>query len=82
MGAVGKLLMILVELEKPLLGVIENMTMIDSSFIKKEVHRLQVRYLGKIHFDEHLEESIGNPDLLLKTLAMKDLSMILQKIKL
>jgi ATP-binding protein involved in chromosome partitioning len=82
MGAVGKLLTILLELKKPVLGVIENMTMADSSFIKKEVHRLQARYLGKIHFDEHLEESIGNPDRLLKTLAMKDLSRILQKIKL
>ncbi len=82
MGAVSKLLTILLELEKPVLGVIENMTMTDSSFIKKEVHRLQVRYLGKIHFDENLEESIGNPDRLLKTLAMKDLSRILQKIKL
>ncbi|HWR63517.1 MAG TPA: ATP-binding protein [Candidatus Thermoplasmatota archaeon] len=82
MGAVGKLLMILLELKKPVLGVIENMSMTDSSFIKKEVHRLQVQYLGKIHFDEHLEESIGNPDRLLKTLAMKDLSRILQKIEL
>jgi len=82
MGAVGKLLNILIELKKPVLGVIENMAMTDSSFIKQEVKRLQVQYLGKIHFDETLEESIGNPDHLSKTQAMKDLRVILQKIKL
>jgi ATP-binding protein involved in chromosome partitioning len=82
MGAVSKLLTILVELKKPVLGVIENMTMTDASFIKQEVKRLQVRYLGKIHFDHTLEESIGNPDALSETQTMKDLSMILQKIKL
>jgi ATP-binding protein involved in chromosome partitioning len=82
MGAVSKLLNILIELKKPVLGVIENMTMTDSSFIEQEVKRLQVRYLGKIHFDEILEESIGDPDRLSKTQVMKDLNVILQKIKL
>jgi hypothetical protein len=79
---VSKLLNILIELKKPVLGVIENMTMTDSSFIEQEVKRLQVRYLGKIHFDEILEESIGDPDRLSKTQAMKDLKVILRKIKL
>jgi ATP-binding protein involved in chromosome partitioning len=82
MGAVSKLLNILIELKKPVLGVIENMTMTDSSFIEQEVKRLQVRYLGKIHFDETLEESIGYPDHLSKTQVMKDLRVALQKIKL
>jgi hypothetical protein len=58
------------------------MTMTDSSFIEHEVKRLQVRYLGKIHFDQTLEESLGNPDALSETQVMKDLIMILQKIKL
>ena len=82
MGAVSKLLSILTELKKPVLGVIENMTMDDSSFIECEVKRLQVWYLGKIRFDTSLEEAIGQPDRLFKTQAMKDLRMILQKIKL
>ncbi len=82
MGAVSKLLNILIELKKPVLGVIENMTMMDSSFIEQEVKRLQIRYLGKIHFDETLEESIGKPDHLKKTQAMKDLRVILKKMKL
>ncbi|MCX6670463.1 MAG: ATP-binding protein [Euryarchaeota archaeon] len=82
MGAVGKLLNILIELKKPVLGVIENMTMTESSYIEQEVSRVPVRYLGRIHFDETLEESIGNPDRLSETQAMKDLSVLLQKIDL
>jgi ATP-binding protein involved in chromosome partitioning len=82
MGAVGKLLRILLELKKPLLGVIENMTMTDSSFIQQEVKRLHVRYLGNIDFDTLLEDSIGDPDRLVQTQMMKDLSRTLQNIKL
>jgi Mrp family chromosome partitioning ATPase len=82
MGAVSKLLKILIELKKPVLGVIENMTMTDSSFIKEEVKNLKVQYLGKIHFDETLEEAIGNADRLAETQAMKNLTMILRKINL
>jgi len=82
MGAVSKLLTILVELKKPVLGVIENMTMNTSSFIEHEVRKLKVRYLGNIHFDDALEDSIGSPNRLLQTNAMKDLQVILQKIHL
>jgi ATP-binding protein involved in chromosome partitioning len=82
MGSVKKLLTMLLELKKPILGVIENMTMTDSSFIEHEVQRLQVRYLGKIHFDQTLEDAIGNPEVLSETQAMKDLSVILQNIHL
>ena len=82
MGAVSKLLKILIELKKPLLGVIENMTMADSTFIEEDVEKLQVRYLGKIPFDEHLEEAIGDTHRLKKTEAMKHLSAIIQRIGL
>ena len=82
MGAVRKLLAILIELKKPILGIIENMTMTESSIIEREVQGLQVRYLGKIHFDHVLEEAIGNPDALLETQTLKDLSMTLQRIQI
>jgi hypothetical protein len=75
-------LKILLEINKPVLGVIENMTMTDSSFIEGEVKKLKVRYLGKIRFDETLEEAIGNADRLSETSAMKNLSVILRKINL
>jgi len=82
MGAVGKLLKILIELQKPLLGVIENMTMTDSRFIEEEVKKLHVRYLGKISFDEHLEEAIGDPNRLKKTETMTNLNTIIKRIDL
>jgi ATP-binding protein involved in chromosome partitioning len=82
MGAVSKLLKICIELKKPILGVIENMTMTDSSFIKKEVQQFKVSYLGNIPFDESLEDAIGRPDLLQKTPSMKHLTSLLQKIGL
>jgi ATP-binding protein involved in chromosome partitioning len=82
MGAVSKLLKILKELKKPVLGVIENMTMIDSSFIEQEVKTLKVRYLGEIHFDDALEDAIGNADRLARTQAMKNLNEIFKKINL
>jgi ATP-binding protein involved in chromosome partitioning len=82
MGAVRKLLTILLEIKKPILGIIENMTMTDSPFIEGEVQKLTVPYLGKIYFDETLEEAIGDTDRLMKTQAMKDLVVILRKIDL
>lgn len=79
MGAVSKLLSILVELKKPLLGVIENMAMIKSTTIEEEVKKLQIHYLGSIPFDETLEDAIGIPDQLKKTKAMNHLGELLQK---
>jgi hypothetical protein len=46
------------------------------------VKKLKVLYLGKIHFDETLEEAIGNADRLAETQAMKNLTVILREINL
>ena len=80
MGAVSKLLKILVEIKKPVLGVIENMTMNDSVYIEEEVKKLHVRFLGKIHFDQNLEDAIGKADYLIRTDAMNHLGKILGEI--
>jgi ATP-binding protein involved in chromosome partitioning len=82
MGAVSKLIKILTELHKPILGVIENMTMTDSLYIIHEAETLHVPYLGRIPFDEVLEEAIGYPDRLAETTMMKNLTQVLQKIDL
>jgi MinD superfamily P-loop ATPase len=82
MGAVNKLLVLLKELKKPVLGVLENMSMNDSSYIKKEVEALGLPYLGKIKFDEKLEDAIGNPDAFYTTKSMKELERNLRKINL
>jgi ATP-binding protein involved in chromosome partitioning len=80
MGAVSKLLKILVEIKKPVIGVIENMTMNESVYIQEEVKKLHVRFLGKIRFDENLEDAIGKADHLIQTDAMNHLGKILGEI--
>jgi len=80
MGAVCKLLYILKELKLPIIGVIENMKMMDSSYIKDSASDMKIKYLGHISFDKNLEESIGNPSRLQHTDFMKDLNNFLSKI--
>jgi len=80
MVAVSKLLSILKELKLPTIGLIENMKMVDSSYIKDSVSKMKIRYLGYISFDKNLEESIGDPNKLQRTDFMKDLEIVLSKI--
>ena len=81
-GAVSKLLKILKELKIPTIGVIENMTMTKSPFIRSEICQMNLSFLGSISFDKNLEDSIGKPDKLLETDFMKDLDKILEGINL
>ena len=78
MGAVNKLLSILKELKLPIIGVVENMKMKDSSYIKDSVSRLNIKYLGFISFDKNIEESIGNLNKLKRTDFIKDLEKIIK----
>jgi ATP-binding protein involved in chromosome partitioning len=80
MGAVSKLLSILKELELSVVGIIENMKIKDSNYVKEEVETPGFKYLGSVGFDGGLEESIGNPKKILQTAFMKDLNIIVEKI--
>ena len=80
MGAVSKLLKLLKELNIPTIGVIENMVMTKSSFVKNEINQMKMPYLGSLSFDYNLEKSIGLPDKLVKTDFMRDLDKIVEKI--
>lgn len=82
MGAVEKLLNLLLELRLPITGVIENMKIGDSNYVKQTVTSKDVRYLGSIQFDSTLEEAIGDPSKLLKTLFIKDLEKIIEETRL
>ena len=79
-GAVGKLLQLLKELKLPVIGVVENMKMIGSDYIKNSVSKIGLTYLNSISFDQNLEKSIGNADKLLETDFMKDFDKIVDKI--
>jgi ATP-binding protein involved in chromosome partitioning len=60
--SVKRLLILLKELNIPLLGVIENIVMKPNDYIKKQLEKIQVKYNGAIHYDERLEEAIGRVD--------------------
>ena len=79
-AAVEKLLKILKEQKLPILGIIENMKMKDSSFISDNISKMKLNYLNSIIFDSSLEESIGNPDKLTNTSFMNDLDSIVKNI--
>ena len=79
-GAVSKLLKILKELKIPILGVVENMTMSTTSFVKGEICQMKIPYLGAISFDEKLEYAIGQPDKLNDTGFMKELDIIVKQL--
>ena len=79
MGAVSKLLLILKELNLPVIGVVENMKMTEGDYIKDSVKKYGMVYLNAICFDKDLEDSIGIPDKLVNTIFMKDLSNIMSK---
>lgn len=78
MGAVNKLLSILKELKLPIIGVVENMKMKDSNYIKDSISEMNIKYLGFISFDKNIEESIGNLNKLQKTGFIKDLEKIIE----
>jgi len=80
MSAVSKLLVILKELNMPIIGVIENMKISGSGFIKNSVSKMKIKHLGNISFDRKLEDSIGKPGRLQKTVFMEDLQNIIDKI--
>ena len=76
---VRRLLTLLNDLEANVLGVIENMRIRESSYIEDEVKLLGKRFLGAIHFDEEIEDALGDVNTLLKTKFMKELEEIIEK---
>jgi len=78
-GAVSKLLKILKELKLRIIGVIENMKLDHSDYIKNNVSDFSIKYLGSILFDKNLEEGIGSPTILLQSNFSKDLDKIITR---
>ena len=73
---VKKLASLLKDLQKPVLGVIENMKRDKSDTIEKEAGKLGFRYLGSIPYDEKLEEAIGYLSQIEKTDAARSIAAI------
>jgi len=77
---VRKLLLLLKSLKAPVIGVIENMKMNKSEYVKREVEALGEKFLGEIHFDGKLEESLGSVSKLLETDFAREVEEVIQKI--
>ena len=65
--SVRRMLVLLKELGIPINGVIENMVMKPSDYVKSDVKELGLRYLGTVAYDETLEETIGDVQRLSET---------------
>jgi MinD superfamily P-loop ATPase len=76
---VRKLMSLLTELKIPVIGVIENMKMKASPFIRQQVESKGIRFWGEIPFDTKLEEAIGNINMLLETVFARKLEEIVSK---
>ena len=76
---VRKLIDLLTKLKIPTIGVIENMKIKESSFIKQQVEGRGIAFLGEIPFDTELEEAIGNVNKLSETVFGKKLGEIVAK---
>ena len=76
---VRKLLNLLKDLKVPVIGVIENMKMKNSDFIRKSVEEAGIAYLGEIPFDKQLEDTIGSVDRLLETELGRKIMEITEK---
>jgi len=73
---VKKVIRMLGELQKPVLGVVENMKLRESSTVLDALKGYNVPFLGAIGFDTDLEDAIGDVDALLETDAAKQLAGI------
>ena len=76
---VKKLMDLLRELKIPIIGVIENMKMKGSRFIREQVENRGIAFLGEIPFDLQLEESLGDIDKLLGTVFAKKINEIVDR---
>ncbi len=64
---VKKVIKMLTELNVPIIGVIENMKMEKSSWVKHDLKEFNVSILGEIDFDITIEGSIGDVNKLLES---------------
>ena len=75
-----KLLKLLKELGTPIIGVIENMCITNSSIVQKEIEKFNTKFLGVIDFDRALEDSLGDVNKLLETQFAQDVEKIIKAI--
>ena len=73
---VVKTVRILKEMKASIIGTIENMKFTESSYVKAQMKKCGVPFLGEIAFDRNLEDSVGDANKLLKTTFAENLRTI------
>ncbi|HEC81943.1 MAG TPA: ATP-binding protein [Thermoplasmatales archaeon] len=77
---VKKLLLLLQELNVPVLGIIENMKQYDNQFIKNMCKKHHVPFLGEIWFDKNFENTVGDMKKMVNTQVFKDINKVTENI--
>jgi ATP-binding protein involved in chromosome partitioning len=78
--SVRRLLVLLKDLDVPIIGVCENMVMRPLGHVRKEVEGLGLEYLGSVAYDEGVEGSLGDPDALRNTKFYKELGEVSRRL--
>ncbi|GIX06034.1 MAG: ATP-binding protein [Candidatus Poribacteria bacterium] len=68
-----RLLRLLKEQHLPLLGVVENLAWRESSHVAQLAERIGAPFLGVIHWDRTVEETLGHPERLIATPLAEEL---------
>jgi len=77
--SVMKLVKMLTTLRVPVLGIIENLCMHKSEAVQKNANALGIKFLGRIGFDDEIEERIGKPEAILKSEFTRQLDAIINR---
>jgi ATP-binding protein involved in chromosome partitioning len=73
---VKKLVSLLKETKIPVIGVVENMKMDESTEIRRETEKLNLRFLIGIPYDSSVEQAMGDAQELLKTMFAKKVEQL------
>jgi len=76
LDTIKKIIRLAKENNIPILGVVENMSRDNSSIVERELKEFCIPFLGKIRFDDEIENALGNKEKLLKTKFVQDLRKI------
>ncbi len=79
---VKKLAKLLADLKVPIIGVVENMKMKESSLIKQQVTAMGLPYLGEAPFDPKIEDALGHVDALMATVFARKLCETVSNVSL
>jgi len=77
---VARLVRLLKRMNVSIIGLLENMRIRENDLVRGLASEVGVRYLGWLPYDPKVDEAIGKPDLLIKTMFAGRLASMLSKI--